>query len=54
VSARAKEPVPLWRWGVWWAILAVADVVFYVILTPLWIGLRAAAWLAELQARARR
>jgi hypothetical protein len=32
----------------------VADVVFYVLLTPIWLGLRALAWLAELRARARR
>jgi hypothetical protein len=26
-------------------------VVFYVVLTPLWLGLRAAAWIAEFRAR---
>jgi hypothetical protein len=46
--------VPLWRWATWWAILAVADVVFYVLLTPIWMGLRAAAWIAEWRARVRR
>ena len=51
---KPKPPVPAWRWALWFAILGVADVVFYVILTPIWIGLRAAAWIAELQARARR
>jgi hypothetical protein len=25
--------------------------VFYVLVTPVWIGLRAAAWLAEFRAR---
>jgi hypothetical protein len=35
-------------------ILLVADVVFYVLLTPIWMGLRAAAWLAEWRARAGR
>jgi hypothetical protein len=48
-----KPPVPLWRWASWWAILAAALVVFYVLLVPVWMGLRAAAWLAELQARRR-
>jgi lauroyl/myristoyl acyltransferase len=38
-------------WAVWWALLGVAVVVFYVLLTPIWLGLRAAAWLAELRAR---
>jgi hypothetical protein len=35
-------------------ILAAADFVFYVLLTPLWLGLRAAAWVAEWKARRRR
>jgi hypothetical protein len=38
----------------WWALIVVADVVFYVLLTPIWIGLRAVAWLAEFRARRRR
>jgi hypothetical protein len=49
-----KEPVPLWRWATWWAILGAALVVFYVLLVPIWMGLRAAARLADLQARRRR
>jgi hypothetical protein len=35
-------------------ILVPALFVFYVALTPLWMGLRAAAWIAELRARRRR
>ena len=50
---RPKDPVPLHRWALWLAILGVADLVFYVLLTPIWIGLRGAAWVAELQARRR-
>ena len=49
-----KTPVPLWRWASWWAILAAALVVFYVLLVPIWMGLRGAAWIAELRARRRR
>ena len=53
--AAPKPPVPLWRWATWWAILAAALLVFYVLLVPVWMGLRAAAWIAELRAqRARR
>jgi hypothetical protein len=37
----------------WWGALGVAMVAFYVVLTPIWLGLRAAAWVAELRARAR-
>jgi hypothetical protein len=50
---RPKPPVPLWRWAWWWLILVVADVIFYVLLTPLWMGLRAVAWLADFRARRR-
>ncbi len=48
---RPKEPVPLRYWALWWSTLAGAVVVFYVLLTPVWIGIRAAAWVAELRAR---
>jgi hypothetical protein len=54
VSPVEKEPVPLRRWALWWAVLAPALVVFYVLLTPIWMGLRAAAWVAEYRARRRR
>ena len=51
---RPKPPVPLWRWALWWVGLAAALVVFYVLLTPIWMGLRALAWIAEFRARRRR
>ena len=51
---KPKPPVPLWRWAIWWTCLAVADVLFYVLLTPVWLGIRAAAWVADARARARR
>ena len=51
---KPKPPVPLWRWGIWWIALGIAIVLFYVLLTPLWMGLRAAAWAAEFRARRRR
>lgn len=46
--------MPLRYWVLWWTLLVIADVLFYVVLTPLWLGLRAAAWLAELRSRVRR
>jgi hypothetical protein len=49
-----KGWVPLRYWVVWWALLGAAVIVFYVLLTPIWLGLRAAAWVAELRSRARR
>jgi hypothetical protein len=51
---REKPSVPKWRWALWLAILAAADLVFYVILTPIWLGLRGAAWIAEWRSRAGR
>ena len=51
---KQKPQVKLRHWLLWWSILVFADVVFYVLLTPIWIGIRAAAWLAEFRARRRR
>lgn len=49
-----KGWVPLRYWVTWWASLGVAVFLFYGLLTPIWMGLRALAWLAELRARATR
>jgi hypothetical protein len=53
-NLRAKGWAPAWRLVLWGLLLVVADVVFYVLLTPIWLGLRAAAWIAELRSRAAR
>ena len=45
--------VPIRYWILWWSLSVVADVVFYVLLTPIWIGLRVVAWLAEFGRRRR-
>jgi hypothetical protein len=42
-----KGSVPVRYWVLWWSLLAAAVVVFYILLTPIWIGLRVAAWLAS-------
>jgi hypothetical protein len=42
-----KGSVPVRYWVLWWSLLAAAVVVFYVLLTPIWIGLRIAAWVAS-------
>ena len=52
-SLEDKGWVPLRYWVMWYGSLGVAVVAFYVVLTPLWIGLRAAAWAAEFRARRR-
>jgi hypothetical protein len=49
-----KGWVPLRYWVLWWTLLGAAVIVFYVLLTPIWIGLRLAAWVAELRARTKR
>lgn len=46
--------MPVRYWVLWWTILGAAVFVFYVLLTPLWLGIRAAAWMAEFRARRRR
>ena len=46
-----ERPIPAWRWTLWWAALGGGVVIFYVLLTPLWLGLRAAARIAEFRAR---
>jgi hypothetical protein len=46
-----KEPVPLWRWAIWWVCLGAAVVIFYVLLTPIWLGRRGLARLADLRRR---
>ena len=50
---KEKPPVPLRYWVLWWTILVFADILFYVLLTPIWIGLRVVAWLAGFPNRTR-
>jgi hypothetical protein len=49
-----KPKVAWWRWPAWGITLVAADIVFYVLLTPLWLGLRGLAWMAEFRARRRK
>ena len=51
MTERAR--IPLWRWAFWWVELVVGMFIFYVVLTPIWVGIRALAWLAEFKARRR-
>lgn len=52
-SIDEKGWAPLRYWALWGLFISVALVLFYVILTPVWIGLRVAAWVAEFRARRR-
>ena len=49
-----RVEIPLWRWASWFSSLAVALVLFYVLLTPVWFSLRVLAWAAEFRERRRR
>jgi hypothetical protein len=49
-----KPRIPLWRWVFWGLEFAAGLALFYVVLTPIWIGIRALAWVAEFRARRRR
>lgn len=52
-AARAKR-IPIWRWVLWEVALVMGMLVFYVGLTPVWMTLRCAAWVAEVRSRRRR
>jgi hypothetical protein len=52
-AAARAERIPVWRWSLWLVALAMGMLLFYVVLTPIWLGLRWAAWIAEFRARRR-
>jgi len=52
-AARAKR-IPVWRWVLWEVALALGMLVFYVGLTPVWITMRCAAWVASVGSSRRR
>jgi hypothetical protein len=45
-----KAPIPWYWWALWLVLLAGGLFVFYVLLTPVWIGIRLISWLAERRA----
>ncbi len=51
---REKGWLPFPRLAFWWFLLLLGDLVFYVLLTPIWLGLRAAARIADLRERRRK
>jgi hypothetical protein len=46
-----KPKIPLYYWPFWMALLALGLFVFYVLLTPVWMGIRLVSWLAEWRTR---
>jgi hypothetical protein len=45
--AGPKPPIPFYWWPLWMLLLAGCLFVFYVVFTPVWIGIRLTAWLSE-------
>ena len=46
-TGAARKPIPLYYWPFWMALLALALFIFYVLLTPVWMGIRLVAWLSD-------
>jgi hypothetical protein len=44
---KEKKTVPFYYWPLWMVLLALGLFVFYVLLTPVWMGIRFVSWLAE-------
>lgn len=42
-----KPRVPWYYWPFWMAVLVAGLFVFYVLLTPVWMGVRFVSWLSE-------
>ena len=39
--------IPFYYWPFWMVVLAAGLFVFYVVFTPIWMGIRFISWLAE-------
>lgn len=50
---RDKSHVGWYWWLLWSVLLAIGMFVFYVLFTPVWIGIRLAAWVSERSPRRR-
>ncbi len=44
---RSRKPIPFYYWPLWMATLALALIVFYGFLTPIWMLIRFVAWVSE-------
>jgi hypothetical protein len=42
-----KPPIPWYWWPFWMVLLAAGLFVFYVLLTPVWVGIRLSEWFAH-------
>jgi hypothetical protein len=46
-----SRKIPFYYWPFWMVLLALGLFVFYVLLTPVWMGIRLIAWLADKRGR---
>jgi hypothetical protein len=44
---KEKRPVPFYYWPFWMLLLVLGLFIFYVLLTPVWMGIRFVSWLSE-------
>jgi hypothetical protein len=44
---QGAAPIRPWHWPLWMGTLGVALIVFYGILTPVWMLIRLVAWVTE-------
>jgi len=44
---KQRRRIPFYYWPFWMLLLAVGLFVFYVLFTPVWMGIRTVAWLTE-------
>ena len=42
-----RKPIPIYYWPIWMITLAAALIVFYGLLTPIWMLVRLVAWVSE-------
>jgi hypothetical protein len=43
----AKAPIPFYYWPFWGLLLVIGLFAFYVVFTPVWMGIRLVAWIVE-------
>lgn len=47
MTTQPRRAIPFYYWPFWMVVLAAGLFVFYVVLTPIWMGIRFVSWLAE-------
>jgi hypothetical protein len=47
MTVRERPSIPFYYWPFWMLLLAAGLFVFYVVFTPIWMGIRFVSWLAD-------